>query len=459
MNVEPLVNVLRQTHEERLATDETIQLSYERLVNKVHLHAHSLSYCLKPVTAPTKFEKDPKQKEHILLPGQIMKDGKLYECRFGFDKPLIGYIKNFGIISNKEETFFKSIARKYHDVQKNRPVLPNGAQVQDKDLLMLRNFPAVNEHCPELSLLWVANLDTKFICHRDQLMAYIGKYVTKSEEPTGTMHSISRAVTARANEDLDDAENSSSVRKVLGKILMKSTERDRSRQECYQELAGISPVTHSLPFKHINVGGDSKTIDLDGDLDAKISAKKNMAEIYWDRETDVNFHEACQKFNENRLDYYRSFAPNWDDVKSPKEVSLHNYLAFFTQDWKSTKVEFVPVISPMYLNPPKNIPKNKEIYERYCRRNLLEFKAGCNPTNILEGFIDHHSALQDFIENSSDSCPSFLSEEFQKANNAEDDKEQEKPQEEEEKEKEDEEDKDPEDVFEDLFIDPNGTYC
>ena len=33
MNVQPLVNVLRQTHHERLATDESIQLSYERIVN------------------------------------------------------------------------------------------------------------------------------------------------------------------------------------------------------------------------------------------------------------------------------------------------------------------------------------------------------------------------------------------------------------------------------------------
>ena len=49
MNVEPLVNVLRQSHHERLATDESIQLSYERIVNMVLLHAHSLNYCLKKV--------------------------------------------------------------------------------------------------------------------------------------------------------------------------------------------------------------------------------------------------------------------------------------------------------------------------------------------------------------------------------------------------------------------------
>ena len=453
------MNVLRQTVHERLATNEAIQLSYERIVNKVLLHAHSLSYCLKEVAEPTKLEKNPNQKENILLPGQVMVSGKLYQCRFGFDKPLIGYEKNMGVSSTKQETIFKSVDRQYHDLHKKEPVIPNGAQVQGQNLVMLRNFPAVNEHVAELALLWLANLDTKFICHRDQLLGYIGKYVLKAEDPTATMHTISRAITAKATEDEEDE---ASVRKVLGKILMKSTERDRSRQECYQELAGISPVTHSMDFKHLNIGCDSKTIDLDGDLNTKISARQSMAETYWERDTDPNFQAACQKFIENRPNYYRSFASNWKNVKEPRQVSLHDYLAFFTRDWKPSKGEFVPVISPFYLRPPKNIEKNKEVYERWCRRNLLEFKVGCTPTNIIkEGDVeDYHTALKDFVENEnfSEECPSFLREEFEFANKidtATEDKEKEQQQEDKENEEE-KEDQDPEHEFEDLFIDPNG---
>ena len=460
MNAEPLVNVLRQTHQERLASNEAIQLSYERIVNKVLLHAHSLSYCLKKVEKKTKSGEIPNPSEHILEPGQVMKDGQLYECRFGFDKPLVGYVKNMGLNSDKQETLFKSVDRRYYDELKMRPVMPSGAQVQGKELLTLRNFPAINEHSRELVLIWLANIDTKVICHKDQLMGYIGKYCTKAEEPSGSMHSISRAITSRANEDV--GENPSGVRKVLGQVLMKSTERDRSRQECYQELAGISPVTHSLPFKHISVSGDSKTIDLDGDITAKISAKKSMADIYWNRDKDPNYRKACQKYNENRQKYYKSFAPNWTDVKPPKEVSLHNFLAFFTKEWTPSKCEYVPVVSPLYLKPIKNLPKNKEIYERYCRRNLLEYKVGCNPTNILEGFEDHHSALLDFIENYGDDCPVFLQEEFEKANTINTPEEKDggiddgegKP----ESEEKEEEEKEPENQFEDLFIDPNGMY-
>ena len=451
MNVEPLVNVLRQSHHERLSTDESIQLSYERIVNMVLLHAHNLSYCLKKVEEK-EGDKAPKPTEQVLGPGEVMKDGQLYRCRFGFDKALLGYVKNMGQMSDKKETLFKSVDRKYYDQLKKMPVLPNGALVQEKELLMLRNFPAINEHCPELVSLWLANVDTKFICHRDQLMDYIGKYCTKSEEPSGTMHSISRAITARANEEVDG--DVAGVRKVLGKILMKSTERDRSRQECYQELAGISPVTHSLSFKTVNVSGDSKTIDLDGDIDTKISDKKSMAEIYWNRDKDPNFRTCCQKFHENRQNYYSSFSPNWTDVKEPREVSLHNFLAFFTKDWKATRGEFAPVISPIYLRPPKNLPKNKEVYERWCRRNLLVHKVGCNPTNILEGFDDLHSALEDFIENYGDACPTFLREEFEKVNTIdgpEDDGDKEDAEN-----PEAEKEKEPEHQFEDLFIDPNG---
>ena len=67
MNAEPLVNVLRQTHQERLASNEAIQISYERIVNKVLLHAHSLSYCLKKVEKKTKSGEIPNPSEHILF--------------------------------------------------------------------------------------------------------------------------------------------------------------------------------------------------------------------------------------------------------------------------------------------------------------------------------------------------------------------------------------------------------
>ena len=87
MNVDPVVNVLRQSISEKLQDNESMQLSYERLVNTVQTHTHSLTHCLREVS----LDKDEKEKmttaanEYEGPPGYVMKGEKLYVCRFKFE--------------------------------------------------------------------------------------------------------------------------------------------------------------------------------------------------------------------------------------------------------------------------------------------------------------------------------------------------------------------------------------
>ena len=482
MTVEPVVDVLRQTNEEKLKSNESMQLSYERLVNRVHLHSHNINYCLREVKeekkGETEDEKKTKEKtmdkpasnDTILEPGTVIKDGKLYKCRFGFDKALVGYTKDFG--EGMKQQVFKSVQRKYPQ----SPVIPEGVEVISdfetgkKDLVYLRNHPAVNDHSKEISLLWGANTDVKYILHPDHLIGYLTNYVTKGEKASNEMHSISRAAIAKVNED-------SPVRSVLQKTIMKAVERDKSRQECYQELAGISPVKCSKDFRLVSVTGEGKCINIDGDLNQKISDSKNVADVYWGREKDPNYHAAISSYNEDPDAWQKLFIKTWKVAKSPADVTLHEFAAFFTKNWTPSKTEFIPVISPCFMRPPTNTKKAKDAYELFCRSSLLEYKPGCNPDNIKGGFDSLHEALKDFVSNDDwkDICPRYLKSDFQIANtkkkkkkddaNAADGEEEDEEGEEEEEEEEEEtlqdcdKDKIDDQGYDDLYIEPNGKIC
>ena len=483
MTVEPVVDVLRQTTEEKLSSNESMQTAYERTVNKVHIHSHNINYCLSEVKEEKKGQKDdekkvkekvndkPASKDTILEPGTIIKDGKLYKCRFGFDKPLVGYRKDFG--EGQKQQVFKSVQRIYPQ----EPVIPEGVKIISddatgkKELEYLRNHPAVNDHCKEISLIWGANIDVKFIIHPAQLLAYLSKYVTKGEKPSQEMHSISRAAIAQVNEN-------SPVRSVLQKTIMKAVERDKSRQECYQELAGISPVCCSKDFRLISVTGEGKYVNIDGDLDQKISASKNMADVYWNRKNDPNYHDAIALYNENHETWRKSFLSTWKVAKNPEDVTLHEFAAFFKKNWTPANTEYIPVISPSFMKPPPNTKKAKDAYEMFCRSSLLEYKPGSNPDNIMGSFESLHEALKDFVTNKDwkDICPTYLKKDFQMANTKKKDdaaaaaeekgeeaeEEGKEGGEEEEGEEEEElledfyDDKIDDQGYEDLFIEPNG---
>ena len=110
----------------------------------------------------------------------------------------------------------------------------------------------------------------------------------------------------------------------------------------------------SKDFRLISVTGEGKYVNVDGNLDQKISASKNMADVYWNRENDSNYHEAKARYNENPEAWRKSFLSTWKVVTTPENVNLHEFAAYFKKDWTAAKTEFVTVITPSFLKPPKN---------------------------------------------------------------------------------------------------------
>lgn len=163
---EPDQNVLRQDLLDILKSEDSMMLSYERLIDRVQLHKHTLTYCLrekkKEKEKPDKETKETKEsvegdnakEEAPRLQQEVVIGDKTYECRFGFDKPFFGYKATYETASNERTQILTKVDRQHHLNKDGTPseavVHPRGALItpgasKDKLLLYLRNHPALNE--------------------------------------------------------------------------------------------------------------------------------------------------------------------------------------------------------------------------------------------------------------------------------------------------------------------------
>ena len=134
------------------------------------------SYCMKEVGKLKNTEKD--QIGQLARMGIEVKDGKKYECRFGYPKPLIGYKQTFEDSTCSNQVISSSV----RDPQK----APDGAMITHKNmekkcgpkvLRMARNHMTVSNHVPELSLVHRGNHDAQAINHQRQLKEYVTKVI------------------------------------------------------------------------------------------------------------------------------------------------------------------------------------------------------------------------------------------------------------------------------------------
>ena len=142
-NVEPLVNVLRQTFGNITSSHEEAKVAYGRLVNRTYMHKCKLNYCLKQKGRPKKEKsdkagtsgtgKDGKANEAAVKPGDgqvekkegeadkgVSMGGKRHYCRFGFPASVVGYKYIWKQTSNGE--IISNVRRQYTSEPDDGPI-------------------------------------------------------------------------------------------------------------------------------------------------------------------------------------------------------------------------------------------------------------------------------------------------------------------------------------------------
>ena len=91
---------------------------------------------------------------------------------------------------------------------------------------MIRNHPRIVQHIKEMPLIWGANTEAQVVTSWRQLIMYIVKYVMKAEKTSDAFDRIAKELLQKDGEDVP-------VRKLFSKLLMNSTDRDKSLPECF----------------------------------------------------------------------------------------------------------------------------------------------------------------------------------------------------------------------------------
>ena len=236
------------------------------------------------------------------------------------------------------------------------------------------------------------------------------QYVTKPENKSNSFQEMISEIVRDTNEE------EASVRKVLSRVMMKLVKQhDMCKNEAWKVASGEEFVEFSRPFVSVNVT-QKRRIALEryhhGDPEGD-ALTKNHADTYWTRDEEAAYQEACETYEKDTSSYPRH----------PKLMSLYDFATYCDKKWHSTRVIHVPLPSPQYhYVPDRRKPDGN--YEKYCQTQLLLFKPGSNPVNVLWKdyddesaglFTSHHEALWDFVTDSSSSASIVLRDEVKLA--------------------------------------------
>ena len=129
----------------------------------------------------------------------------------------------------------------------------------------------------------------------------------------------------------------------------------------------------------------------------------NYCDTYWSRGEDPNYHALVEKYVSGELRL----------PTDPRRLSLYDFASSYSPRWEYTGRLVVVVPTPQYKKIPHQfIGKDKEVNQHhleYCRTQLLLYKPGCSPANVLErsdggNFDDAHVAFKHFVDNDVN-CP------------------------------------------------------
>ena len=445
--------------EDIMENDSTLQLNYERLVDLCQIHKCLHRYCLKEV----KLKKDEKEtlksstdlrKEHLVKGKTEADKDTLYQCRFGYPEELYGF----------EATYYSTTdptCQKITAINKAPGKTLRGAHcdpVKDNPKMHMinyvRNHPTINNHIKEYLVIWLGNTDTKPIFDVDQVARYLFNYVCKHEKESLAFRKAGKAAVANVSE-------TTSVKTGLQKIFIKSVGKDTPLQEAHLHLnKRRRHAVMSATFHQCSVGG-GKSLNLESDKDdVKVVRSKGYPELYWERESDQNYLNACRKYDSCKAEgqeeeYFKNFSPNWKTPKAPQDCCLHDYIQWHDRNWRPT-AETIPIISPYFQRVP-SIAK-KERYEVWAKTSLLEYKVGATPSNLL----DEHDTISEAFDAFMKDVPprlKFLHEKYEHAQIPDFDDKEENTEAQGEVEREgNEEEEEDSFEFEDLLIRPNGKF-
>ena len=352
----PPTNVVRESYLEVVDLEE----DYEKLVNRVMLHACRITYCL------------------------IKKAFQEHKCRFGFPLTLKGFIER--LLEVNGHPIWDEIER--------TDGYEEGAEFISGTIELLRNHPRLVSHIPELLSFWRGNMDQKLIKSPETLLKYILKYMMKPEEGSLPFNEIIKTLTANADE-------TSETRALFQKILMKSVgEHDISKNEAWRIISGKPFVQYSRPFRNLNLTGNRRVnLEQNDEQGNRQVLSKNFCDVYWAKDTDENYLRFAQDYESGHVDF----------TIAPGDVSLYEFSSSFTMKWQPSPKLYVPKPTPMFNYVP--MPSNEEYRKAYCETTLLLHKPGTTPDNMTEGYDDAEGALSDFV-NTDARCPKIVREEY-----------------------------------------------
>ena len=270
----------------------------------------------------------------------------------------------------------------------------------DTMLELLRNHPVLNNHIPELLIIWGANVDQKCIRSYQHVKDYLLKYVLKPEKISEFFTRLARVIGKKVDDDAP-------LNKIAQKVLMSCIgQRDMTSNECFL-------IAHGKPY--VEFSHKARTANLKGSYAAKKKVRKetdliqdddNWQEAYWKREELDGYNTLC-------TDYEKGECLVLD--KHPKYLSLREFMVLFSKKWKYSPADVWPHFIPTFQFPVK---KGKEIFEEYCRNLLLQDKPGCTLDNVgkidIDGiqFDSCEDELAHFVRESP-YCPDLIKEEFE----------------------------------------------
>ena len=361
-----------------MCDSEDLSKLYESRVNLVQRHTCTPNYCL----SYAKRDKETKEPK----------------CRFQFPKDIHGFNTitddQNKIISQSrlrvDENKMKDLKLKHKEEER---VAPMGASIVNGKICPIRNHHRVVQHMKEMPLIWGANTEAQVVTSWIQLIMYIVKYVMKAEKPSDAFKRIAKELLQKEGENVP-------TRKVFTSLLMNSIDRDISRAECALIIHYGEYVQYSQRFEWVNLNGTKR-------LKQNVLSEDDLAmetidwlHIYAEREEHTHCIELCNNYPDNF---------KWHC--HPNDISLRQFVTYFTKHWKLKDPITVPVFSPTQKFP---VNKKNKSYESWCKFILLAEKPGCYITNGGNDFSSFEEELRDFVHYSI-FCPELVKQEFEQS--------------------------------------------
>ena len=446
-NVEPLVNVLRQTFGDITSSHEEAKIAYGRLVNRTYMHKCKLNYCLKQKGRPKKEKsdkagasgtgKDGKANEAAAKPkdGQEQKKeeeadkgvsigGKRHYCRFGFPASVVGYkytwkeTPNGDIISNVRRQFEGEPDDGPIDEDHAKHVLDDPDEV-DAIFNAISTENAESVVSPTVKFpdgagfvpITVETADGvvvtghKFFMLRNHpkinshipevALAWQGntdtKFIFDCDQVTAYLNKYINKPEPRSADQSKIARAAASdvnvdrpARKGIQQLLLQTINREISKQECYLQLNKKHGYHKlALPVKLMSLSGQKQVL-LNHLSDPDAPiTKKNSMADIYWRREEDPNYQAAVAEFEADPEAWKAKAHS--NWATPKHPKDVSLHLFAAYFNDNWKFHNREYI-PCFSPRLKIVPRctNLALYEMHCRTRLLQFKPGATPTNLLD---------------------------------------------------------------------------